>query len=213
MLVGKTLKEFIIDASTGKPTPGGGSVAALAGSLGAALTQMVGNLTFDKEAYDQLNDDIKAQLQKNFTLLQGKMKTLSGIVDEDSKAFNGVIQAFKMPKSSEDERKIRTKAIQEGYKHALDVPLRCAKECLQVLELQLAFANFGNINAITDVGVGALMAYSGLEGALLNVRINLLNIKDEDYKSSVNIEMNRIFNQGNKVKKDLLEIVYERLSD
>lgn len=212
MLIEKSLKNYIFEASSGNPTPGGGSVAALAGSLGAALTQMVGNLTFDKERYNQLNDDSKRQIQDNFKVLEEKMKTLLEIVDEDSKAFDGVIEAFKMPKETDGDKGARTMAIQEGYKHALEVPLRCANECLEVLELQIEFANHGNINAITDVGVGALMAYSGLEGALLNVRINLKSIKDQEYKTKIRREMNTILGKGNKVKEDVLEIVYKRLS-
>ena len=212
MLIEKSLKDYICDASSGNPTPGGGSVAALAGSLGAALTQMVGNLTFDKESYNQLNDDNKKQLQDNFKVLEEKMKALLEIIDEDSKAFDGVMEAFKMPKETDEDKKARTIAIQEGYKHALEVPLRCAKECLEILKLQFVFANHGNINAITDVGVGALMAYSGLEGALLNVRINLKGIKNQEYKTKISAEMNTILEEGNKVKEEVLEIVYKRLS-
>ena len=212
MLIDKSLKGYIFEASTGNPTPGGGSVAALAGSLGSALTQMVGNLTFDKDSFNLLDDETKKQLQENFKVLKDKMDILSIIIDEDSKAFDGVMLAFQMPKNTENEKKARIEAIQEGYKHALEVPLKCAKECLEVLRLQLLFASYGNKNAITDVGVGALLAYSGLEGALLNVRINLLSIKDVDYKSKINNEMNTIFEEGNKIREEVLKIVYERLS-
>ncbi|MDR7871399.1 MAG: cyclodeaminase/cyclohydrolase family protein [Tissierellaceae bacterium] len=213
MLIEKSLKDYILETSTGNPTPGGGSVAALAGSLGSALTQMVGNLSFDKKSFTQLDDDIKKELEENFIVLKEKMEIISKIIDEDSIAFDGVMTAFKMPKDTEDEKNIRSNAIQEGYKHALEVPLRCAKECLEVLKLQSVFANYGNINAITDVGVGVLLAHSGLEGALFNVRINLLSIKDEDYKSRINNEMNQIFEEGNKLKEEMLKIVYERLSE
>lgn len=213
MLIQKSLKDYIYDTSTGKPTPGGGSVAALAGSLGSALTQMVGNLTFDKKSFDKLDVEVKRVLQENFEKLKDKMDILSEIIDEDSKAFDGVMQALKMPKGTEDEIQARNRAIQVGYKKALEVPLKCARECLDVLKLQLIFANHGNINAITDVGVGVLLAHSGLEGALFNVRINLLSIKDEDYKSSIVDEMNRIFKEGNGLKDDILKIVYERLSE
>ena len=209
MLIDNSLKGYIFEASTGNPTPGGGSVAALAGSLGSALTQMVGNLTFDKDSFNLLDDETKKQLQENFKVLKDKMDILSIIIDEDSKAFDGVMLAFQMPKNTENEKKARIEAIQEGYKHALEVPLKCAKKCLEVLRLQLLFANYGNKNAITDVGVGALLAYSGLEGALLNVRINL---KDVDYKSKINNEMNTIFEEGNKIREEVLKIVYERLS-
>lgn len=211
MLIEMSLKDYIGEAASGNPTPGGGSVSALAGSLGSALTQMVGNLTFDKKSYAELNEETKKELQDNFQILQDKMNILSEIVDEDSKAFDSVLIAFKMPKETEEDKRLRTSAIQEGYKHALEVPLKCAEECLSILKLQSVFANYGNINAITDVGVGALLAYSGLEGALLNVRINLLSIKDEKYKTKINQKMSIILEEASKLKEEILKVVYERL--
>lgn len=211
MLIEKSLKDYILEASSGSPTPGGGSVAALAGSLGAALTQMVGNLTFDKKAFDELDDNIKQELLNNFEVLREKMDILSEIVDDDSRAFDGVMDALKMSKNTEEEKIARSNAIQEGYKHALEVPLRCASECLEVLNLQLIFANHGNINAITDVGVGALLAYTGLEGALMNVRINLKSIKDQDYKLDINHKVNSIMEDGKNTREEVLSIVYKRL--
>lgn len=211
MLIEKTLKDYIYETSSGSPTPGGGSVAALAGSLGSALTQMVGNLTFDKKSFAELDNEKKKDLQDSFELLKEKMQILTEIVDEDSKAFDGVMTAFKMPQDTEKEKSARSKAIEEGYKHALEVPLRCANECLEVLDLQLIFAKYGNVNTITDVGVGALLAYTGLEGALMNVRINLKSIKDQDYKSDINQKVNTILKDGNKKKEDVLKLVYEKL--
>lgn len=213
MLIEKSLNDYVLETASGNPTPGGGSVSALVGSLGSALTQMVGNLTFDKKSYAELGQEVKNEMQDNFKKLEEKMDILSKIVDEDSKAFDGVLDAFKMPKESEEEKNLRTKAIQEGYKHALEVPLRCAQECLDVLKLQSVFADYGNINAITDVGVGTLLAHSGLEGALLNVRINLLSIKDEDYKKEISEKMDAILEEGIKLREELLEVVYERLSE
>ena len=213
MLIEMSLKDYILEAASGNPTPGGGSVSALAGSLGAALTQMVGNLTFDKKSYAELDDETKNRLQKNFTILKDKMNILSDIVDEDSNAFDDVLVAFKMPKDTEDEKNLRTSAIQAGYKHALEVPLKCAEECLSILKLQLVFAKYGNVNAITDVGVGALLGHSGLEGALLNVKINLLSIKDQDYKLEIDQKMGAILEESSRLKEEILKIVYERLSE
>ena len=211
MLIEKRVIDYIHEASTGNPTPGGGSVSALVGSLGSALTQMVANLTLDKKSFTDLDNEIKDEFNANFRLLREKMNILSEIVDEDSNAFDGVLLAFKMPKETEEEKHARTIAIQEGYKYALEVPLRCASECLDILKLQSIFAIYGNINAITDVGVGALLAYAGLEGALMNVRINLLSIKDEDYKSNINNKISIILDEGNKLKEETLKIVYEKL--
>ena len=121
MLIEKSLKEYILEASSGSPTPGGGSVSALVASLGAALTQMVGNLTFDKKTYDELSKEIKDKLENNFNLLEEKMLILNDIIDEDSKAFDGVMEAFKMPKDTE-EKKARSNKIQEGYKRHWKFP-------------------------------------------------------------------------------------------
>ena len=140
MLIEMSLKDYIEEAASGNPTPGGGSVSALAGSLGSALTQMVGNLTFDKKSYNELDEETKEKLQGNFNILKDKMDVLSNIVDEDSNAFDDVLAAFKLPKNTEEEKDLRSKAIQEGYKHALEVPLKCAEECLTILKLQSVFA-------------------------------------------------------------------------
>lgn len=206
-----SIKNYVDQVASGAPTPGGGSVAALAGSLGSALTSMVGNLTIGKKAYEKLNDEIKKEMEENFDELQKSIERLNKIVDEDTKAFSGVMKAFKLPKETEEEKAKRSAAIQEGYKLALEVPLRCAEECFKVLELQEIFAEYGNVNAITDVGVGALLAATGLEGALFNVTINLLSIKDTEYRNKMEKKVNQLLKDGTRLKEDLLKTVYGRL--
>lgn len=186
-------------------------MAALAGSLGTALTSMVGNLTFDKKAYKELDEKNQKEMKDNFHELQKSIEKLNNIVHEDTMAFDGVMQAFKLSKGTDDEKAIRSKAIQAGYKVALEVPLRAAEECFKVLQLQRVFADYGNIGAITDVGVGALLAATGLEGSLFNVRINLLSIKDEEYKEKMTKKMEQLLKDGNRLKNSLLVKVYERL--
>ena len=211
MFIEKSLKEYIAATASGEPTLGGGSVAALVGSLGGALTNMVNNLTVGKKAYEELSDEIKSEIAQNSKEVEKLVEELSSIVDEDTKAFDKVMEAFKLPKETDEEKAARTKAIQEGYKIALEVPLRCAEKCLRILELQEVFANYGNVNAITDVGVGTLLAYSGLEGALFNVTINLGSIKDEEFKKEISAKVNNLLNEGKKLKEKLLDIVYKRL--
>ncbi|NLY77113.1 MAG: cyclodeaminase/cyclohydrolase family protein [Tissierellia bacterium] len=211
MFIEKSLKDYVAEVASGEPTPGGGSVAALAGSLGSALTTMVGNLTIGRKAYNELDDEIKKEMDSNFEELYKSLEVLNRIVDEDTKAFDKVMEALKLPKGSEEEKLKRTEAIQEGYKVALEVPLRCARECLKVLRLQKIFANYGNVNAITDVGVGALLAATGLEGAILNVKINLNSIKDLEFKKTIQDEIDSLMDEGMKLKDELLKIVYERL--
>ena len=195
MYIDNSLREFIANVASSEPTPGGGSVSALVGSIGGALTNMVSKLTVGKKVYEGLADEIKSQIVENSREMEKLVEDLSNIVDEDTKAFDKVMDAFKMPKETDEQKQARSIAIQDGYKIALEVPLRCATKCLRILELQEVFANYGNANAITDVGVGILLAYSGLEGALFNVTINLGSIKDE----------------GKRIKEELIKIVYKRL--
>jgi len=211
MLIDVSIKSYIDKVASKEPTPGGGSVAALAGSLGSALTAMVGYLTIGRKMYEELDEKVKEEMDNNFDQLKKSIEKLNHIVDEDTKAFDKVMEAFKLPKETEEEKKNRSNKIQEGYKIALEVPLRCAEECFKVLELQKVFADYGNVNAITDVGVGALLAATGLEGALLNVKINLLSIKDEEFKNKMEQKIDNLLKEGIKLKEELLETVYERL--
>ena len=211
MFVDKSLKDYVLQVKSGEPTPGGGSVAALAGSLGAGLTSMVGNLSFGKKAYEELDAETKSEMENAFNQVQKSIDRLNEIVDEDTKAFDKVMEAFKLPKETEEEKKARSEAIQEGYKIALEVPLECAEECYKVLELQNVFAHNGNINAITDIGVGALLAATGLEGAILNVKINLQAIKDEKYRKEIEEKVDTLLKDGNELKEELMKTVYTRL--
>jgi len=211
MLVERTVKEFIGDVASSNPTPGGGSVAALVGSIGGALTNMVGNLTIGKKIYEEVPAEMKEKMEKNAKDVEKVVERLVDLIDEDSTAFDGVMSAFKLPKDSEEDKEKRSIAIQEGYKKALEVPLSCAKECYKILELQDVFATHGNINAITDVGVGTLLAYSGLEGALFNVTINLKSIKDETYRKKTEETVNNLLKDGKELKEELLRVVYNRL--
>lgn len=212
MLIQKSIKDYVAQVSSKDPTPGGGSVAALAGSLGSALTVMVGNLTIGRKIYDELTDEAKELMIRNFEELNKSIERLNSIVDEDTKAFDKVMEALKLPKDTDEQKKIRSNAIQEGYKVALEIPLRCAEECYKVLQLQKVFADHGNVNAITDVGVGALLAATGLEGAILNVRINLNSIKDLEFKNRIEERINTLMTEGIKLKDELMEIVYKRLA-
>lgn len=172
---------------------------------------MVGNLTVGKKAYEALNEETKKEIDGSMEELQRLIKRLEEIVDEDTKAFDEVMDAFKLPKESEEEKKARSEAIQAGYKTALEVPLECAKECFEVLKLQKVFAEYGNVNAITDVGVGALLAYAGVEGALFNVRINLGSIKDAEYKERIEKEVDSLLEKSKDLKEELLKVVYSKL--
>ena len=211
MLVNKNIKEFIEAIQSDDPTPGGGSVAATVGAMGGALTNMVGGLTIDKKIYAEVPEDKKKIMENNHKEIGEVVADLTAIVDADSTAFDGVMAAFKLPKETDEDKKKRSEAIQEGYKEALEVPFRCAEKCYKVLELQDVFADHGNINAITDVGVGTLWAYSGLEGELFNVTINLKSIKDEAYRKDMEEKVASLLAKGKETKEELLKVVYKRL--
>ncbi|MDI6740376.1 MAG: glutamate formimidoyltransferase [Candidatus Edwardsbacteria bacterium] len=171
-------KRFVDEVSSESPAPGGGSVAALAGSLCAALSAMVANLTVDKKGYEPVRDEMSELAEK----AQGIKDALARAVDEDTEAFNLLMEAMRLPKVTTDQKELRDKAMQEGYRQAAAVPLQTAAACLEAMKLALAAAEKGNANSASDAGVAALMARAGVEGAGLNVLINLDPITDEGFK-------------------------------
>ena len=213
MLIERTAKSFVMEVASESPTPGGGSVSALVGSLGSALTSMVGHLTIDKKAYEFVPEDKKAEMKEEFKKINELTESLLKLVEEDSRAFDDVMQAFKLPKNTEEEKKERSAAIQSGYKKALEVPLRSGETCYEILAHQEVFAEYGNIGAITDVGVGTLLAYAALEGSLFNVTINLKSIKDAEYKAEIEKKVEKLIADGKNLRDSLLETVYKRLKD
>jgi glutamate formiminotransferase/formiminotetrahydrofolate cyclodeaminase len=207
-LVSMKVNSFLSELASNSPAPGGGSVAALAGSLGSALSSMVCNLTIGKEKYVDIQSVIKDTLKKSEQL----RKELTKLIDDDTEAFNDVMKAFKMPKETEEQKNKRSKAIQEGYKTAAKIPLKTAMTCEKILDVALIVAQKGNQNSITDSAVSALMANAGVQSAILNVEINLGSIKDEDFVNNISKELEAIKVNSNKKAKEIVEIVYKKLS-
>jgi len=202
-LASKTIKGFLSETASSSPAPGGGSVAALSGALGTALSSMVCNLTIGKEKYKDVEDEIKKVLTKSEKL----RKELTILIDEDTEAFNDVIKAFKMPKETDEQKKKRSNAIQEGYKTAAAVPLKTAETCEQILDIAVVLAKIGNQNSITDAAVSALMAKAGVESAILNVRINLGSIKDEAFVEKISKELIDLEKSTERKTEEILKIV------
>lgn len=191
-LVKKATFDFVDEVSRDTPAPGGGSVAALAGALGAALGAMVANLSVGKGEYDDRYDELcelatKAQALKD-ALVRG--------VDDDTQAFDEVISGMRMPKDTEEERAIRAKAIQEGYKAATLVPLETVEQCRDTLALCLDMAKLAPEEMISDVGAGALVARAGLMGAAYNVRINLKSIEDDEFRRETVHRLQGLMDEG-----------------
>jgi glutamate formiminotransferase/formiminotetrahydrofolate cyclodeaminase len=206
-LASMKINSFLSELASSSPAPGGGSVAALAGSLGVALSSMVCNLTIGKEKYSEVQDVIKDTLKKSEKI----RKDLTLLIDEDTEAFNDVMKAFKMPKETEEQKEKRSKAIQEGYKTAAKVPLETARTCERILDIARIVAEKGNQNSITDSAVSALMAQVGVESAILNVTINLGSIKDEKFVNNISTEIKKLKNTANKKTNEILNIVRNKI--
>lgn len=186
MLVDKNVKEFLDELTSESPAPGGGSVAALSGALAAALAGMVCNLTIGKEKYAD-SQDMMLAVRGRSNVLRNR---LVQIIDEDTDAFNQLMAAFKMPKGTEEEKSARSGAIQDATKKATSVPLEVCKVCNELLKLTTVVAQKGNQNSITDAGVSALMADAAIQGASLNVKINLMSIKDDAFVEETSKKLN-----------------------
>jgi formiminotetrahydrofolate cyclodeaminase len=175
--------------------------------LGAALASMVCNLTVGKEKYKDVEKEVKKIIKQSEDL----RKKLTKLIDEDTNAFNDVMKAFKMPKETEEQKKKRSEAIQEGYKSATKVPLKTAETCQEIFELAEFVAMKGNQNSITDAAVSALMAKAGVFSALLNVKINLSSIRDEEFVESISKKISDIEKYAKKEADKIMKIVEKNI--
>ena len=208
MLVDKTVREFLEETASDSVAPGGGSAAALSGALAAALGTMVCNLTLGKEQYV----NVKSEILEIKTKMESNLKRLTALIDEDANAFNDVMSAFKLPKSTEEEKTIRSNAIQEGYKKAINIPMETAKLSLQCLGLMSTLVLKGNQNAVTDAGTGALVALSAVRGAIYNIKINLTSVKDQDYVKKMKNEINNLDNSALEFYRQINSEVEEKIT-
>lgn len=203
-----TVDKFIEEVAGNSPAPGGGSVAALAGSLGAALCSMVARLTLGKEKYQEVFPEMHQMESSSHTLT---VKLLE-LVDSDTEAYEGVMRAFKMPRDSEADKKLRTKTIQSANKHAASVPM----ETLRALRKAVDFAEMaikkGNKNCISDAGVGVQLIRAAALGAAYNIWINLASIKDDKFSAKIKGEMTSLLGDIMSAVEKLEIIVEERLS-
>jgi glutamate formiminotransferase/formiminotetrahydrofolate cyclodeaminase len=195
-LVSMKVNDFVDEVSRESPAPGGGSIAALAGSLGAALASMVSNLSIGKRGTDQVEDDLKPVADKCQEIKAALVKA----VDDDTNAFNAYMDALRLPGKTDSEKKIKHKALQEGLKEAVAVPLHTARLSAEVIGLAEIAVEKGNINSVTDAGVGAHIAFSGVKGGIFNVLINLKDIDDPDFVKEMKETCSGL---ENKSKKDL----------
>jgi glutamate formiminotransferase/formiminotetrahydrofolate cyclodeaminase len=206
-LVKMNLREFCNETLSDSPAPGGGSVAALMGALGASLGGMVANLSAGKRGWDD-----KLEYFSDWAVKAQQLKDqLLSLVDEDTAAFNRVMDTFALPKDSAEEKKARSTAIEEATKHAAKVPLKLMETASKSYELLSEMAAKGNPASISDVGVGALATRACIEGAALNVRINLGQLKDEKFKTALANKVQEISESSDTQFKKVSEIVESKL--
>ncbi len=174
------IEPFLDQLASSAATPGGGSAAAILGGMGAALVSMVCNLTIGKKKYADVEDDMKEVLAKAEDLRH----RMTAMIQDDVQAFDTVMGAYGMPKDTDDEKAARGAAIQDALKMATEVPIRCCHLAREVIDLSLIASEKGNINVISDAGVGVLSAYAALRSAALNVYINAKMISDTSFVES-----------------------------
>jgi formiminotetrahydrofolate cyclodeaminase len=211
VLIDMTLKQYSDVLASNEPAPGGGSTAALSGLMGASLTMMVVNLSAGKKSYEALDEVIKQKFMQDFEKIQALKEELTSLVDEDTVAFNKFMEAMKLPKDTEEQKKLREENMQQASVYALQIPLKTAEKCLEILKHQETIATYGNKNAVSDVGVGALMSLAGLEGAVLNVKINIPGIADEQIRTEAAHRCAALLEEGAKLQKNMMEIVNKRI--
>jgi glutamate formiminotransferase/formiminotetrahydrofolate cyclodeaminase len=207
-LANKSLTDFADETASESPAPGGGSISAYVGALGAALAAMVANLSSHKKGWDQRWAGFSDWAEKS----QQYKKELIDLVDADTRAFNGIMAAFGLPRATLEEKAARSKAIQEATKTAIEVPLRVMELACACLEPIQAMVESGNPNSVSDAGVGALCARTAVLGAWLNVRINALSCEDKAWADKALARGKELESKAIAAEAVILKIVGDKIS-
>lgn len=195
------LERYLTDAASGSPTPGGGSVSALAGALATTMASMSVNLTLGRPEFKEVEPLLK-ELCKGF---EEKRKEMLSLMHQDMEAYQGVMKAYRMPKSQPEEKKQRSLAIQEALKGAMEVPLRLFRCSLNLLEDVNRMADKVNPNLVGDVAVAAILAEAALKGARVNIEVNLSGIKDDDLVKKTRAEISRASERAQSLLKEVMQ--------
>lgn len=206
-LVDMSCKAFADETASESPAPGGGSISAYLGALGASLGTMVANLSSHKAGWDEQWKTFSDWAEKG----QAIKDELLFLVDEDTKSFNKIMDAFGLPKSNDEEKAARTQAIQDATKYAIEVPFRTMKKTLEVFALCKAMVEVGNPNSVTDAGVGALCARSAVIGAFYNVKINASGLKDKAFVDAIIAEGNEIQAKAIAMEAEIMKMVEAKI--
>lgn len=210
-LVEMTIEDFSKEVDSNSPAPGGGSVSALASNIGISLARMMANLSFGKKKYEALDEDIRIDFTNRFNKLGDIREELMVLVDRDTESFEEFMKALKMPKETEKEKESRKTAIKCATLFSIEVPFKTAEISLEALELLSSIVKYGNQNAITDIGVGTLLIYSGIEGAILNVKVNILGLDDEELAKDYSFKCREILSKSNEIKLEIMENIHKNL--
>ncbi|MCD5402153.1 cyclodeaminase/cyclohydrolase family protein [candidate division NPL-UPA2 bacterium] len=207
MYINQSLKKYLDEAAAKLPAPGGGSVSTLCGALGAAMASMVANFTVGKEKYKEVESEVSQILSQSEEL----RKRLMELMDADVEAYGKVSTAYGMPKATGEEKGQRSQTIQEACKEALKVPLRTAECCHEILKLSQRLVDIGNINLQSDVGVAVILAEAALQGAALNVEINLVSLKDEGFVKEKRGILEPLLKESLVIKDEVIRKVKEKM--
>lgn len=207
MLVDLTLKDFLNKVAGSDPVPGGGSIAALNGAVAAGLATMVSRLTIGKKRYEA-SEEVMTHMQE---LTLQLLDEFISFIDKDSEAYNDVFACFKMPKDTDEEKAVRSSAIQEATKQAALIPMEVARKALGMMVVIADVVRLGNRNTVTDACVSMIAARSAVLGALLNVRINLGSLKDKEFAEKLQTEADVLEQLAYQREKEVLDAINQEL--
>ncbi len=206
-LIQLSLEKFAQETASDSPAPGGGSVSAYIGALAAALSTMVANLSIHKKGYEEHYELFNQQAMMGSQLITQLLQ----LVDKDTLAFNTILQAFRLPKNSPEEKKARKKAIKKATLYAIDIPMQTIETAVMVLPITQLMVERGNINSVSDAGVGALCIETAIKGAALNVRINSSGLDDEEQKNMLINKADQFVRETEIKVKHILELVHQKI--
>jgi glutamate formiminotransferase/formiminotetrahydrofolate cyclodeaminase len=207
-LINLSSKDFCNETASESPAPGGGSVSALAGALGASLATMVANLSSHKKGWEDRWEYFSDWAEKG----QKLKDELLFLVDEDTRSFNNIMDAYRMPNQTEEEKTLRKKAIQNATRYATEIPFRVMKTAFAILDIAEAMAEYGMKSSISDVGVGALCVQTAMQGAYLNVKINAASLDDKDFADSIIEQGNELMENMQFKMQKIMDTVHSKIN-
>jgi len=206
MLSRMTLEQFTEALAAATPTPGGGSASAQAGAMAAALVQMTCDLTIGREPYRAHDQAVRAIRARS----EGLRRDLLALVDRDAQAYDEVVRALRMPKVTDAEKRARSETLARANLFAIETPLATADACAALMEMAAELAGKGNVNVVSDVGTAALLAYAGLRGGILTVRVNLKGVVDGARAAQLRERVRRLEVDSERLREAVLTAAYVR---